>query len=189
MSYAELHCHSNFSFLEGVADPEDLVNEAAHLNLAALALTDRDGVYGVVRGARAARAAGLPMAFGAEITIGAHSLVVIADGARGYARLARTLSLGHLAGSKGAPVFTISDLVEGLAGDAWVLTGCGRGMVPTALMKEGPRAARSRLEQLVAGFGRDRVLMELWDHGDPVDSARNDALVAVAAHVGVESVA
>jgi error-prone DNA polymerase len=189
VSYAELHCHSNFSFLEGVADPEDLVNEAAHLNLAAIALTDRDGVYGVVRGARAARAAGLPMAFGAEITLGPHSLVVIADGPQGYTRLARTLSLGHLAGSKGAPVFTVPDLIEGLAGDVWVLTGCGRGMVTTALMEQGPRAARNRLEELVAGFGRDRVLMELWDHGDPLDSARNDALVSVAAQVGVESVA
>ena len=197
MSYAELHCHSNFSFLEGVADPEDLVHEAVRLNLAALALTDRDGVYGVVRSARAARSVGLPVACGAEISVtgsgftgpGPHTLVVIADGARGYARLARTLSLGHLAGSKGAPVFTLEGLVEGLAGDVWVLTGGGRGIVPAALMAQGPRSARSHLEQLVAGFGRDRVLMELWDHGDPLDSARNDALVEIAAQVGVESVA
>ncbi|MDP9071775.1 MAG: PHP domain-containing protein, partial [Actinomycetota bacterium] len=47
--YAELHCHSNFSFLDGASHPEELVEEAARLGLDALALTDHDGMYGVVR--------------------------------------------------------------------------------------------------------------------------------------------
>ena len=55
--YAELHCHSNFSFLDGASHPEELAEEAARLGLAALALTDHDGFYGVVRFAEAARAA------------------------------------------------------------------------------------------------------------------------------------
>jgi len=49
MGYAELHCHSNFSFLDGASHPEELVEEAARLELAALALTDHDGCYGAVR--------------------------------------------------------------------------------------------------------------------------------------------
>ena len=53
--YAELHCHSNFSFLDGASHPEELVEEAARLGLAALALTDHNGFYGVVRFAEAAR--------------------------------------------------------------------------------------------------------------------------------------
>ena len=57
--YAELHCHSNFSFLDGASHPEELVAEAARLGLDALALTDHDGLYGVVRFAETARALGL----------------------------------------------------------------------------------------------------------------------------------
>ncbi len=70
--YAELHCHSNFSFLDGASHPEELVEEAARLGLAALALTDHDGFYGVVRFAEAARDVGLPTVFGAELTLGSH---------------------------------------------------------------------------------------------------------------------
>ncbi len=68
--YAELHCHTNFSFLDGASHPEQLAEEAARLGLEALAVTDHDGLYGVVRFAEAARAVGLPTVFGAEITLG-----------------------------------------------------------------------------------------------------------------------
>ncbi|HZX56999.1 MAG TPA: PHP domain-containing protein, partial [Ilumatobacteraceae bacterium] len=132
--YAELHCHTNFSFLDGASHPEQLAEEAARLGLEALAITDHDGLYGVVRFAEAARAVGLPTVFGAEITLGAATtrqamseddtqqqiatglvpdhhlpdphgdhLLVLADGPTGYGRLARALSLGHLAGEKSAP--------------------------------------------------------------------------------------
>ena len=69
-AYAELHCHTNFSFLDGASHPEELADEAARLGLAALAVTDHDGLYGVVRFALAARATGLPTVFGAELTLG-----------------------------------------------------------------------------------------------------------------------
>ncbi len=68
--YAELHCHSNFSFLDGTSHPEELVEEAVRLGLSALALTDHDGMYGVVRFAEAAAAVGLPTVFGAELSLG-----------------------------------------------------------------------------------------------------------------------
>src|SRR5215208_5034747 len=67
--YAELHCHSNASFLDGGSHPEELAEEAARLRLEALAITDHDGMYGVVRFAEAARALGLPTIFGAELTV------------------------------------------------------------------------------------------------------------------------
>jgi len=67
--YAELHCHSNFSFLDGASHPEELVTEAVRLGLDALALTDHDGLYGVVRFARAAADLGLPTVFGAEVSL------------------------------------------------------------------------------------------------------------------------
>ncbi len=221
--YAELHCHSNYSFLDGASHPEELVTEAARLGLEALALTDHNGFYGVVRFAEAARAAGLPTVFGTELTLtpgltdaqrvaraehdtlfqvdtgelpDAHApdppgrhLVLLADGPTGYARLARAISLGHLAGEKGAPQFTLADIADATSGVVWALTGCRKGAVTSALFDDGPSAARRQLERLVSAFGRDRVLVELWDHGDPIDSARNDALAEIAHRVGVECIA
>ena len=219
---AELHCHSNFSFLDGASHPEQLAEEAARLGLEALAITDHDGLYGVVRFAEAARAVGLPTVFGAEITLAAavpcdrvarseadthqqvrvatdgerhapdphgQHLLVLADGPAGYTRLARALSLGHLAGEKGSPQFTLADLADTGAGHWWVLTGCRKAAVPAALMAEGPRAAGRELSHLVELFGRDRVVVELWDHGDPLDSARNDALAELAARHDLACVA
>lgn len=68
--YAELHAHTNFSFLDGASHPEELAEEAARLGLTALAVTDHDGFYGVVRFAEAARTLGLPTIFGAELSLG-----------------------------------------------------------------------------------------------------------------------
>ena len=199
--YAELHCQSNFSFLSGASHPEQLAEEAAHLGLEALALTDQNGLYGVVRFAEAARAVGLPTVFGTEVTLditrfepgladpaGEH-VVLLADGPTGYARLARALSLGQLAGEKGAPQFVLAQLAEVGRDYWWVLTGCRHGVVPAALMRDGPAAAARELQRLVSLFGRDRVVVELWDHGDPLDSARNDALAEIAARHDVVCIA
>ena len=223
--YAELHCHSNFSFLDGASHPEELVEEAARLGLEALALTDHDGFYGVVRFAEAAPALGLPTVFGAELTLqdrnwraagsirpssapisrregadpepdppGTHLLVLARDPV-GYARLARAISRSQMAGEKGAPRLTLDELAEHAGhasgrGSHWaVLTGCRKGAVPAALEADGPAAAARRLAELVERFGRDKVAVELWDHGDPLDSARNDALADLAIRAGVDLVA
>ena len=128
--YAELHCHSNFSFLDGASSPEALATEADRLGLEALALTDHDGFPGVVRFAEAAGAVGLPTVFGAELTLdgparavagapdppGRH-LVVLATGTDGYRQLSRALSLAQLAGEKGAPRQSLADLVDALTGN------------------------------------------------------------------------
>jgi error-prone DNA polymerase len=116
-------------------------------------------------------------------------LVVLADGLTGYARLARALSLGHLAGEKGAAQFTLADLAATGAGHWWVLTGCRKGAVPAALVRDGPRAAARELSRLIDAFGRDRVAVELWDHGHPLDSARNDGLAELAARFDLACVA
>ncbi|MBW3606067.1 MAG: error-prone DNA polymerase [Actinobacteria bacterium] len=240
--YAELHCHSNFSFLDGASHPEELAEEAARLGLEALAITDHNGLYGVVRFAEAAGALGLRTVFGAELSVGGEGerqraggrgsvgegerqraggrgsvgegerqraggrgseqrqagngvadpegrhLVVIARDPTGYAALSRAVSLAQLRGSKGSPVVDLDELGE-LAGDHWlVLTGCRKGSVPRALTTDGLEAARRELDRLIATFGRCHVKVELWDHGDPLDTARNDALADLATRGSVETV-
>jgi error-prone DNA polymerase len=201
--YAELHCHSNFSFLDGASHPEELAEEAIRLGLTALALTDHDGMYGVVRFAEAARAVGLPTVFGAELTLGltrpqngvadpeGHHVLVLARDATGYGRLCHAVSTAQMAGrEKGKPQLDLETLAALAAPGHWlVLTGCRKGLVPAALVAEGPAAARRQLHRLVGTFGRDHVAVELWDHGDPLDSARNDALAQLAVEAGVDLVA
>ena len=205
VGYAELHCHSNFSFLDGASYPEELVAQAARLELGALALTDHDGLYGVVRFAEAAKEVGVPTVFGAELTLagrgpdlvgtpvvpaptrtgipdppGSH-LIVLARDPEGYSRLARAISEGHLAGGeKGRPRHDIDRLAELAGGHLLILTGCRKGAVPGALVQAGPVAAARELDRLVERFGPESVVVELFDHDDPINSARNDALAALA---------
>jgi len=200
--YAELHAHSNFSFLDGASHPEELVAEGARLGLQALALTDHDGLYGVVRFAEAARAVGLPTVFGAELTLdlarrqngiadpeGAH-LVVLARDPAGYARLSRVIAEAQLAGGeKGNPTFSLDALFDAHDGHWLVLTGCRKGTVPAALATGGPGAAGRALDRLAEGFGHDNVAVELWQHDQPLDSARNDALARLAISRGIDPIA
>jgi len=205
MPYAELHAHSNFSFLDGASHPEELAAEAVRLGLSALALTDHGGLYGAVRFAGAARALGLATVFGAELTLtsgspapartglpdpdGTH-LVVLARDPVGYASLSRAIAEAHLAGgSKGTSLITLDDLASRHDGHWQILTGCRKGPLTTALTDEGPAAAARALDRLVDRFGRDRVAVELWDHGDPLDTARNDTLAIVATERHVTPVA
>ncbi|MGE3622021.1 MAG: error-prone DNA polymerase [Acidimicrobiia bacterium] len=200
--YAELHAHSAFSFLDGASAPEAMAEEAARLGLEALALTDHDGLYGVVRFAEAARALELRTIFGAELGLGADRarhgeadppgdhLLVLARDPEGYAGLAGAISSAHLAGGeKGRPDYSGIDWAAAHRDHWLVLTGCRKGAVPRALVERGPAAAVAELARLVATFGAGNVVVEIWDHGDPLDSVRNDALVEVAARVGVEVVA
>src|SRR5262245_47623097 len=69
MAYAELHCHSNFSFLDGASAPDELVERAAELGLTGLAVTDHQGLYGAVRFATAAEAAGIHPVIGVEVEL------------------------------------------------------------------------------------------------------------------------
>jgi error-prone DNA polymerase len=206
MTYAELHTHSNFSFLDGASHPEELAAEAVRLGLSAVALTDHDGLYGAVRFAEAARAFGLPTVFGAELTVtdagtpapsrtgvpdpdGAH-LVVLARDPEGYARLSHGIAEAHLAGGeKGKPIITLDDLADRHHGHWQILTGCRKGALATAVTTGGPAAAARVLDQLIDRFGRDRIAVELWDHGDPIDTTRNDTLALLAIERGVTPVA
>ena len=200
--YVELHCHSNFSFLDGASHPRELVDEAARLGIEALALTDHDGMYGVVRFAEAAAAAGVGTVFGAELSLGltrpqngaadpeGTHLLVLARDVDGYRRLCRAISEAQLAGGqKGRPHYDLERLGELAAGRWAVLTGCRKGTVPAALAAGGTRAAAGELDRLVALFGRDNVAVELWDHSRPLDCERNDALADIGARAGVSVVA
>ncbi|EKF24760.1 DNA polymerase III, alpha subunit [Mycolicibacterium hassiacum DSM 44199] len=199
--YAELHAHSAYSFLDGASTPEELVEEAVRLGLRAIALTDHDGLYGVVRFAEAARELQMATVFGAELSLGGGDrttdpdppgphLLVLARGPEGYRRLSRELAKAHLAGGeKGKLRYDYDALTEAAGGHWHILTGCRKGHVRQALSSGGPEAAAEALADLVDRFGADRVSIELTHHGQPCDDERNAALAALAPRFGVGVVA
>ena len=199
--YAELHAHSNFSFLDGASHPEELVEEAARHGLDAIALTDHDGMYGVVRFTDAARELGVATAYGAELSLGlsgpqngiadpeGQHLLVLARGLEGYTRLCRVITAAHLAGEeKGRPVYDLEQLVDELRGHCVALTGCRKGAVRQALAAGGPERGVEELRRLVDWFGRDSVVAELYDHRLPFDDRDNDLVAAAAREAGVRTI-
>ncbi len=201
VAYAELHAHSAYSFLDGASTPEELVEEAARLDLRAIALTDHNGFYGAVRFAEAAAELDMRTVFGAELSLapgartdepdppGPH-LLVLARGPEGYRRLSRQLAAAHLAGGeKGKPRFDFETLTDAAGGHWHILTGCRKGHVRQALGTGGPDAAAAALADLVDRFGADRVSVELTSHGHPIDDERNTALAALATRFGLSVVA
>lgn len=200
--YAELHTHSAFSFLDGANQPEELVAEAARLGLSAMAITDHDGLYGVVRFSQAARTHGLASVFGAELSLDqvgratgvpdprATHLLVLARGPEGYHRLSRAVAEAHLAtGAKGEADYRLEEMAALADGHWLVLTGCRKGAVRQALDSGSPAEARRELDRLTALFGRDNVAVEITDNGSPLDSARCDALADLAAAAALPLVA
>jgi len=157
--YAELQCRSNYSFLQGASHPGELVERAAALGYAALALTDECSVAGVVQAHRAAKAAGLRLLVGARFRLAeGDDLTLLACNRAGYGQLCRLITRARRRAAKGDYRLSRGDCVELddclalLAADApedafaW-FADCfaGRGWLALALLNEGDDA--QRLEQ------------------------------------------
>lgn len=117
MRYAELHCKSNFSFLEGASHPDELVERAAELGYAAIAITDRESVAGIVRGFTPAKERGIQYIVGAELhPIDGPTIVVWPTDRAAYGRMCRLISRGRLRAEKGQCELRMADIAEFSAG-------------------------------------------------------------------------
>jgi len=111
--YAPLWCKSNFSFLEGASHTEELVETAARLALPAIAITDRNGVYGMVRAFDAARQSKVRLIIGSQVSIDdGSSVVLLARDRVGYGNLCRLISRGHLRNQKGTCSVSWTEVAE-----------------------------------------------------------------------------
>ncbi|MBD5604705.1 MAG: PHP domain-containing protein, partial [Candidatus Eremiobacteraeota bacterium] len=204
--YAELHCRSNFSFLTGASHPEELAARGAALGLEALALTDRDGLYGAVRFAKAAKPTPLGAIAGVEITLDAPELrpkrrrdltpaesarlprlVLLAEDARGYANLASAISAAQLRGKKRDARLRLEDLAGKTQG--LVALSCSRqGWAEEALERGDVATARERAATLRDLFPGS-FFVELQHHLRPEDARTIGAQVALAEELGLPYVA
>ena len=186
--YVELHARSAFSFLEGAALPEDLVARAKELGFEAVALLDRNGVYGAPRFYAAAQKAGLRAHVGAEITSTEGFRYSLLGASRtGYQNLCRLVTRMKLRAPKGEGAVTETDLVEHAEG-LICLTGGEEGPF-SRFRNSGTPNPESRLRRLIEIFGRENVYVELQRHFDRREEARNQAAVQVARELRLPLVA
>ena len=183
--YVELHTSSAFSFLEAASLPETLVEQAARYGYPALALLDRDGVYGAPRFHRAATAAGIKAIIGAELTIEVTSsrlpltprplplrVPVLVESAEGYRNLCRLITRMKMRAPKGEGALALNEL-----------DGQTRGLVALAgrqLLGFDKYGVGGLIDPLVGVFGRDNVYVELQRHLLRDEEADNRLLVDVA---------
>ncbi len=196
-AYAELHCHSYFSLLDGASSPESLVSQAKTLGLTALALTDHDSLAAAVRFWAAAQRAQLHAVIGAEVTLeDGHHLTLLAETQTGYANLCqlitasrldqvsgrgdgdgkgdsddeRTLSLskGKAWPGKVEPSLTWQRLAQHSAGII-ALSGCRHGPLAAPLLNHQPQQAQANTQRLLNIFGPANLFVELQHHSLPDD--------------------
>jgi len=184
-TYAPLWCKSNFSFLEGASHPEELVEQAHLLGLPALALTDRDGVYGVVRAHVKARELGVRLIIGAQLTVhwkdDDSALVLLACDRGGYARLCRLITAGRRRHPKGECRVTWEEVAEQAAGLIALWGGEGSLLVA----EEEPDAVAGRLHE---AFG-DRLYGLVSRHRRASENAQEARLRRRSARLGLPLVA
>src|SRR5213592_60932 len=179
--YAELHCHSAYSFLDGASPPDELLAAAHHLGYPALALTDRNGIYGTMTFAQAAKSLGLQAITGAEVTLtdGSH-LVLLAETPQGYTNLCRLLTETHLGAERLDPRLPLS-AIEARHDGLIILSGSRRdGLLPRTLETEGLRAAGKLAHRCKEMFGKEQFFVEIQRNRVRGDLAVSRSLIDIA---------
>jgi len=197
--YIELHANSAFSFLEGASQPEDLVHAAFRHEMPAMALLDRNGVYGAARFHTSATQNKVEAHIGAEIAVPAlgmrmtpHAalpnqwlpepsrLPLLCASQTGYQNLCQLTTrfkMRQVGKAEGfAEVEDLEEFHDGLI----CLTGGDEGPLASAITRGGEAAGRSCVEQMVRIFGQQNVYVELQRHGDRAEEARNQAALSIA---------
>jgi error-prone DNA polymerase len=177
--FAELCAKSSFSFLEGSSHPQELVQRAHKLGLTAIALCDRDGIYGSVRAHTAAKQSGQKVIVGAELTVEpAGKVALLAMDHGGYRNLCALLTAAHEDHEKGTAGVVIERVAAAAEGLVAVVPVDPRGTPPSASLF-GP---------LREAFG-DRLCAATWRHRDGFDGERLRAALAAEARFGALAVA
>jgi error-prone DNA polymerase len=198
--YIELHVASAFSFLAGASQPEALVERAAELDMPAVALADRNGLYGVARFHTMAQKHSIKAHIGAEIAVRSignrltppawlpHQcpnepprLLLLCTSQTGYQNLCQLITRFKMReATKTEGAATLEDLEEFSAG-LICLTGGDEGPIAAALAHDEHKDASSLIDKLSAIFGRGNLYLELQRHQQRDEECRNQSLLQLAA--------
>jgi error-prone DNA polymerase len=189
MSYAELHCHSYYSFHDGASSLEEIMVRARDLGYRALAVTDHDNLCGAMCFVQLAKSLEMHGITGAEITLenGFHLTLLAKDG-EGYKNLCRLITAAQNAGERNDPAL-FPGLLPEHAGGLIALSGCPQGELSQLVSKSRLIEARSLIRQYLDWFGTDNYYIELQQNLAHGDTARNIALLKLARETGARVVA
>ncbi len=206
--YIELHATSAFSFLAGGSPPERLIQRAVELEMPAIALADRNGVYGAARFHTAAQPCGVKAHIGAEIAVSSFGrrltppgwlphqfldeparVVLLCTSQIGYQNLCQLITRFKMRETTKAEGAATLDDLEEFAGGLICLTGGEEGALAAALARGGENEARKTAERLAAIYGRGNLYLELQRHQEREEECRNQSLLSVAASLGLPVIA
>jgi error-prone DNA polymerase len=180
MAYVELHARSAFSFLSGASLPERLAEQAAKQGLSAMALCDRNGVYGAPRFFGAAKAHGLRAIVGSELTLEDGSVLpVLVMNRTGYKNLCRMITRAQLRAPKGESRILWPELEEFQQG-LIALTGDEEGPLYQPIFRGDRGGAEENLQRIVRAFGADKVFVEVQRHRLPDEERIMSGLIELA---------
>ncbi len=180
MDYVELHARSAFSFLRGASLPEQLAETAVAQGLAAMALCDRNGVYGAPRFYAEAKEKGLRAIVGSELTLEDGSVLpVLVMNRTGYRNLCRMVTRAQLRAPKGESRILWRELEEFRDGLV-ALTGDAEGPLHAPIVRRDRPRAEETLRRIVTAFGPGQVYVELQRHQVPGEERITAALVDLA---------
>ncbi len=187
--FVHLDVRSYFSLKDGAFPPEDLARRAAELRMPAVALTDRDGLYGAARFVQACARAGVKPILGATLTLGAGvaaSVVLLAQDDEGYANLCRLITDAHMLGERGEPSLSPEQICAH-AGDLVCLLGPSS---PAGRLAIGRRleAARRAASPLREAFG-DRLFVSVQHHVERDSGAEVRAMLRLGEAIDTRAVA
>jgi error-prone DNA polymerase len=186
--YVELHCHSHFSFLDGASSPDDLVSRTKELGMPALALTDHNGLYGIVKFRNAAKEQGIKPIVGAEITLdGGYHLTFLAKNMVGYSNLCWLISQAQVSHSKGQASLAAC-MLESHHDGLLCLSGCKKGEISHLILNDRRDEAIKVAHRYLNIFDHD-FYIELQNNLCPEDQRLRHVLVSLASSLGIGYVA
>ena len=202
VNFVHLHCHSEYSLLDGAARVDKMISRAAELGMPALAVTDHGTMFGIIDFYRAAKAAGVKPVLGCEIYVSHRSrfqkeakrddsqyhLVLLAENNTGYRNLMRLVSAGYLEGFYYKPRVD-RELLEECSEGLIALSACLAGEIPTMIINGQIDKAREAACYYRDLFGPDNFFLELHDHGITEQKAVNKVLAEISKQEGIPLVA
>ncbi|MFC1988575.1 DNA polymerase III subunit alpha [Chloroflexota bacterium] len=189
MDYAELHCHSYYSFHDGASSLEELITRAKEMGYRALAVADHDNLCGAMRFAQVSASLGIRGITGVEITLlGGYHLTLLAKDRQGYANLCRLITAAHNAGERNNPELP-PELFREHAQGLIALSGCPRGELSQLVIKERFPEAHRLIHKYMDWFGKENYYIELQHNLAFGDTERNREMVRLSRETGAGVVA
>ena len=198
MSFAHLHVHTEFSFLDGACRIDPLIDRAKELGMEAIAITDHGGMYGVIDFYKKAKSAGIKPIIGCEVYTAGRDmldatfergnrtghLVLLAKNMDGYRNLIKIVSRGYIEGFYYKPRVDFEEIKrhsEGLI----CLSACLAGDIPNAILEDDLPRARRKIEDYIGVFGKENFYLEIQDHGLAEQKKVNSVLIQLAKEYGL----